>query len=114
MSADEPARGDVFWVDFDPARGSEQSGRRPGVVISSDGANRALPVVTIAAITTKKRASSPLQLVLPRGRPCAQESAVLGFHVVSIDKGRLDGFVGSLDAEQMESLRRLLRNVWAL
>ena len=29
-------RGDVVWADLDPARGREQAGRRPVVVLSED------------------------------------------------------------------------------
>lgn len=107
-------RGDVYWVDFSPARGSEQAGRRPAVVISTDSANRALATVTIAAVTTKLRPGSPLELILPRGRPCEEESAVKGHQVLTVDQTRLGKLIGRLDAEQLEDLRRLLRMVWAL
>lgn len=104
----------MYWVDFDPARGSEQAGTRPAVVISTNSANRSLGVVSVAAITTKIRPGSPLQLILPQGRPCREESAVLGFQVMTVDKVRLIGYVGALDSAQLEDLRRLLRTVWAL
>ena len=110
----DPRRGEVYWVDFTPSRGAEQAGRRPAVIISTDTANRVLNNVTVAAITTKIRAGSPLQLVLPRGNPCVEESAVIGHQVMTVDKARLDEYVGILDASQLESLRRLLRQVWAL
>jgi mRNA interferase MazF len=29
-----PDRGDVVWLDFNPVRGHEQSGRRPALIIS--------------------------------------------------------------------------------
>lgn len=109
-----PLRGEVYWVDFSPARGSEQAGRRPAVVISTNTANRVLNTVTIAAVTTKIRPGSPLQLVLPQGRPCPEESAVIGHQVLTIDQSRLDEYIGVLDEQQLESLRRLLRQVWAL
>lgn len=114
MHLDVPRRGDVYWVDFSPARGSEQNGTRPAVIISTDTANKVLNVVTVAAVTTKIRSGSPLQLILPKGYPCKEESAVLGFQVMTVDKARLDDFVGSLDSAQLEELRRLMRTVWAL
>jgi len=33
-------RGDVFWAELTPRSGSEQRGRRPVIVVSSDGFNR--------------------------------------------------------------------------
>ncbi|MFF2027018.1 type II toxin-antitoxin system PemK/MazF family toxin, partial [Streptomyces sp. NPDC058171] len=32
-------RGQVHWVDLDPAQGSEAAKRRPAVVVSNDRAN---------------------------------------------------------------------------
>ncbi|WP_440070984.1 type II toxin-antitoxin system PemK/MazF family toxin [Streptosporangium sp. OZ121] len=34
--SDPPKRGEIYWVDHNPARGSEQAGMRPGVIISRD------------------------------------------------------------------------------
>jgi mRNA interferase MazF len=30
-----PERGDIIWLDFNPVRGHEQSGRRPALIMSS-------------------------------------------------------------------------------
>ena len=49
-------QGDVVWVDFAPVVGSEQSGRRPALVVSSEGYNRAIPnVVIVVPVTTRDR-----------------------------------------------------------
>lgn len=53
-------RGDVVWVDLDPAVGSEASKRRPAVVVSNDGANRSAQslgrgVVTVVPVTSQTR-----------------------------------------------------------
>lgn len=39
--ADRPAprRGEIWYVDFDPARGSEEGGKRPALVIQNDAGN---------------------------------------------------------------------------
>jgi mRNA interferase MazF len=34
-SAYVPASGDLIWTDFDPAKGREQAGRRPALVVSA-------------------------------------------------------------------------------
>lgn len=49
-----PRRGDIVWIDFDPTRGHEQSGRRPAIVVSPEAynkiSNRALfcPITSIS------------------------------------------------------------------
>lgn len=88
--------------------------RVPAVVISSNSAIKGLRTVTVAAITRTIRAGSPLQFVLPKDRPCKDESAVVGHQVLTIDKSRLEGYIGCLDDVQLEELRRLMRIVWAL
>ena len=40
-------RGDVFWFEPDPVRGSEQAGRRPAIIVSRDIINRVSPVIII-------------------------------------------------------------------
>lgn len=44
-------RGEIYWVEFDPVKGSEQSGLRPALVVQSDLGNRFSPTTVVAAIT---------------------------------------------------------------
>jgi mRNA interferase MazF len=45
------ARGEIYWVEFDPVKGSEQGGLRPALVIQNDVGNRYSPTTVVAAIT---------------------------------------------------------------
>ena len=40
-------RGDVWWVEFDPAVGSEIRKTRPAIIVSNDAANRNLARVVV-------------------------------------------------------------------
>ncbi len=44
-------RGEIYWVEFDPVKGSEQSGLRPALVVQNDIGNRASPTTVVVAIT---------------------------------------------------------------
>jgi mRNA interferase MazF len=44
-------RGEVYWVEFDPAKGSEQGGLRPALVVQNNIGNRYSPTTVVAAIT---------------------------------------------------------------
>src|SRR5881398_4237085 len=58
-------RGDVRWADLNPARGHEQAGRRPVVVLSHDVFNERSGTVIAVAITSQpQRAGFPLTLEL--------------------------------------------------
>ena len=51
----DPARGDVWLVNFDPTVGSEIRKTRPAVVVSSDGIGT-LPIKLVAPVTEWKPA----------------------------------------------------------
>ncbi len=44
-------RGEIYWVEFDPVKGSEQGGLRPALIIQNDTGNRYSPTTIVAAIT---------------------------------------------------------------
>lgn len=47
------SRGEIYWVEFDPVKGSEQGGLRPAVVVQNDVGNRFSPTTVVAAITRR-------------------------------------------------------------
>jgi mRNA interferase MazF len=54
-------RGEVYWANLNPARGHEQSGQRPVLVLSHDVFNERSGVVIAAALTSQpQRAGFPL------------------------------------------------------
>src|SRR5680860_198145 len=66
-------RGDIVWVDLDPARRTEANKRRPAVVVSNDGANRVAEqlgrgVVTVVPVTSNTTRVYPFQVLLPGER----------------------------------------------
>lgn len=44
-------RGEIYWVEFDPVKGSEQGGLRPALVVQNDLGNRFSSTTVVAAIT---------------------------------------------------------------
>jgi mRNA interferase MazF len=44
-------RGEIYWVEFDPVKGSEQSGLRPALVVQNDIGNQHSPTTVVVAIT---------------------------------------------------------------
>lgn len=47
-------RGDIYWADLNPVRGSEQAGVRPILIISQDILNKSSGTVIALAITSQK------------------------------------------------------------
>ena len=48
-----PDRGDIIWLEFDPQKGHEQKGRRPGIVLSKKEYNQKSNLAIICPITSK-------------------------------------------------------------
>jgi mRNA interferase MazF len=44
-------RGEIYWVAFDPVKGSEQGGFRPALVVQNDTGNRYGQTTVVVAIT---------------------------------------------------------------
>ena len=64
-------RGEVWWVNFDPAVGGEIRKRRPAIVVSNDAANRhlnRLQVVPVTSNVSRVFLSEALVVVDGRGR----------------------------------------------
>lgn len=56
-------RGEVRWADLDPARGREQMGQRPVLILSHDVFNeRSGTVIAVALTSQAPRAGFPLTL----------------------------------------------------
>lgn len=115
----EPKRGEIYWVDWSPSRGSEQAGHRPALIISTDVRNRIMNTVVVAAMTTTVRDSarngnSPVSLFLPEGQPMPREGVILGFQIMTVDKGRLEDCAGQISDVQQSSVDQILRTSFGL
>ena len=44
-------RGEIYWVEFDPVKGSEAAGLRPALVVQNDVGNRYSPTTVVVAVT---------------------------------------------------------------
>lgn len=113
LTEQHPRRGDVYWVDFSPARGSEQAGHRPACVISLDSFNKAMPVVVVAAITSQIKGGN-LCVLLPEGKPLPKRGEIMPFQVMTVSKDRLGDFAGSLRLDQIKALEAKMRLCWGL
>lgn len=50
-----PKRGDIIWLDFDPAAGHEQAHHRPALVLSEEIFNAKIGLAMVVPITSKVR-----------------------------------------------------------
>lgn len=108
-------RGEVRLVDLDPSRGSEANKRRPAVIVSNDGANRAASrrgrgVVTVVPVTSNVVRVFTFQVLLPAERTgLSHDSKAQAEQVRAVDATRVGSQVAALDAELMAELDAALR-----
>lgn len=98
-------RGDIYLVNFNPSRGSEQAGYRPAVIIQNNIGNKYSSTTIVAAITTAVDKTYPFMVRLSVGEGgLEKESAVNLAQILTIDKARLERKLGSLSSEKMSEV----------
>jgi mRNA interferase MazF len=97
-------RGEVLWADLNPARGHEQGGQRPVVVISEDVFNARSGTVIAMAITSQaQRAGFPLTLPLISVK-LPKPSWVKISQIRTLSVQRLGKKIGRVSAEELDLL----------
>lgn len=97
-------RGEIRWADLRPTRGSEQTGRRPVVVLSEDIFNQHSGTVIAMALTSQEpRAGFPLTLKLSSARlPKATWVKISQIRTLSVQ--RLGFKIGRATEEELEQM----------
>lgn len=109
-----PRRGEIWLVNFNPGRGSEQKGVRPALIVQNDIGNEHAATTIVAAITTTIKVY-PVTFVLEKGEGgLPQRSMVNLAHILTIDKHRLLRKLGTLPVEKWEALNNALKVSLAL
>jgi len=102
-------RGEIWYVDFDPARGSQQAGRRPALVLQNDAGNASVgyPNTIVLAISAKGR-DAPFHVKIEPSREngLREMSVVKCEQILTISKTRLLGIplgrVGRPDLKRID------------
>jgi mRNA interferase MazF len=103
-----PRRGEIYMVDFNPARGSEQAGIRPAIIVSNDVSNQHSPVVIVAAITTTIPGKDYPQNVRLEAGALPRAGTIYCGQLYTIDKTRLQNHRGDIPSNLMPDLDRAL------
>jgi len=106
----EPLRGEIWLIDLNPARGHEQAGKRPGIVVSVDLFNQGpAGLVVILPITTKaKGIPFHVEINISEGG-LTKRSFIKCEDIRSIAKERLLKNVGRVSEETMKAVEDRLR-----
>lgn len=103
-------RGDIYYAELNPVIGSEQGGTRPVLIISNDIGNRYSPTVIIAAITSRvhTKAKLPTHTAVRDFEGLSKDSVILLEQIRTIDKKRLQEYIGMLSESEMARVDKAL------
>ena len=81
-------RGDIRWADLNPARGHEQTGQRPVLILSHDVFNeRSGTVIGVALTSQEQKAGFPLTLeLMSLGLPKRSWVKISQIRTLSVDR----------------------------
>jgi mRNA interferase MazF len=103
-------RGDMYYANLVFGVGSEQSGKRPVLVVSNDVGNKHSGTVIVAAITSKQERKyiMPTHCRIQAQHGLARVSYILLEQIQTIDKVRLLEYIGALNAKAVRKVNKAL------
>ncbi|CAN5781949.1 type II toxin-antitoxin system PemK/MazF family toxin [soil metagenome] len=111
-------RGEIYFVDLNPTKGREQSGRRPVLILPVDAINK-LPLVITVVVGTK--GGNIVKDFPTNVRVSAEESGLpmetvfLCFQIRSIDPNRFpEKAAGKISNENLEKVENAVRHCLGL
>ena len=109
-----PKRGEVWLVNWNPARGSEQAGWRPALVIQNDIGNEKAPTTIVAAISSSVKVYPMNVPINPPEGGLDQPSIIKTNQILTISKERLEKRLGRLSSNSMDDADRAIKLSLAL
>ena len=99
-------RGEVWWVEFDPAVGTEIRKTRPAVIVSNDAANRNLARVVVVPVTSNTGRTYPGEALVTVG---GQSSKAMADQIMAADKSRLKNQLGMISKADMLAVEEAIK-----
>ena len=103
---------EIWLADLTPAKGSEQKGLRPVVIISGNVLNKYMDIIIACPLTTKiKNYNGNLVLHPDITNRLSEKSEIFTFQIRSISKQRLVKKLSTITSTQLEILKQGLNDI---
>lgn len=106
-----PKRGEIYWVNLDPAIGTEIKKTRPALIVSNDLANQYARRVIVAPITSSVSQVFPFEVAIEIAN---KRGKIMLDQIRSVDKIRLGKRLVMCDFATIHSVDRALKIVLGL
>jgi len=99
-------RGDVWWVNFEPAVGGEVRKERPAVIVSNDSSNKHLNRIQVVPLTSSAGRLYPSEAaVTVRGK----KHKAMADQLTTVSKARLRNRVSRLSGTDMQAVEAAIK-----
>jgi mRNA interferase MazF len=99
-------RGEVWWVNFDPAVGGKIQKQRPAIIISNNSANKFLNRLQVVPLTSKVERLYPSEAYVTVN---GTQSKALADRLTTVSKARLSSQIGRISAEDMRKVEQAIK-----
>ncbi len=99
-------RGEVWWVNFDPAVGGEIKKQRPAVIVSNDAANKYLNRVQVIPLTSQSAKVYPCEALVTFA---GKQGKAMADQLTTVSKLRLVNYGGELKSAEMRQVEQAIK-----
>jgi mRNA interferase MazF len=105
-------QGELWYANLSPAKGSEQDGFRPILIISGNLLNEHAPIVVCCPLTSKIKNYKGNVVLEPNEENCLNVSSeIMTYHIKSISKERLKEKIGIVPMQVVEQIKKYLQEI---
>jgi len=105
-------QGEIWLVNLNPTKGSEQHGVRPVVILSGNAMNDSLGICIVCPISTRiKHYAGCIVLKKDKTNGLDSDSEVITFQIRTVSKNRMIKHLGHITTAQMERIKTGLSEI---